>query len=138
MSRPGLLVAVSAAQLIAGTAGHLLALKRRLAYDIAPISWRGQPRHVGRDSWLMGTALSAPVVMLAAQAAATARLATSGGGPAAARTLGVLGATMVGGYLLEREVRTVLTPSHWDPAETPVVVAGAGLALAMARLGLSG
>jgi hypothetical protein len=113
----------------------LLALRRGLAFDIAVIGWKGRPDRVARDSWL-GTGLSAPITMLAAQTAATAYLAATGC-HSSARALGVLGAAMVGGYLVEQDFRTALTPAKWDCALTPVAAAGFMLALAMARLGFS-
>lgn len=72
---------------MAGVAGQLVALREGRSFDIALVGWRGQPERVARDSWLLGTGLSAPVVMLAVQAAATVRL---GAGPSltATRTLG--------------------------------------------------
>jgi hypothetical protein len=85
----------------------------------------------------MGTALSAPAVMLGAQAGAIAAL-LRGPSPAARRLLGGLGAAMVAGYLAERLVRHRLAPSGWDTAESPVIVAGISLAAAMALLGLRG
>ena len=100
-TRP-VLVAVSTAQLAAGMAGQFVALRDRRSFDIALIGWRGRPERVARDSWLLGTGLSAPVVMLATQAVTTSRLA-AGPSRRAARTLGVLGAAMAGGYLGERE-----------------------------------
>jgi hypothetical protein len=66
--------------------------------------------------------------MLLAQLGSTIRVATSGD-RRAVRTLAVLGALMVPGYLAERFDRQHLR--HWDPVETPVVLAGAGLAAAM-------
>jgi hypothetical protein len=42
---------------------------------------------------------------------------------------------MVPGYLMERYGREHLRPGGWDPVETPVVVAGLGLAGAMGVLG---
>ena len=59
-----------------------------------------------------------------------------GAEPAAERVLGVLGAAMVAGYLAERLARRRLLPSGWDAAETPVVIAGMGLAAVMALLSL--
>jgi pimeloyl-ACP methyl ester carboxylesterase len=53
----------------------------------------------------------------------------------AARALGGLGALQVAGYLGERLVRRRLRPSGWDAVETPLVIAGIGLAGAMAALG---
>lgn len=127
------LTAVSAVQLAVGLSGTALAIRRRRAFDIP--FWRGQESAVGRDSLLMGTALSAPAVMLGAQACATAALAR-GPNLAAERVLGGLGAAMVAGYLAERLVRRRLLPSGWDAAETPVVTTGMSLAAVMARLGL--
>ena len=129
------LVAVSAAQLAAGVAGQLVAMRDERSFDIALVEWRGQPERIARDSWLLGTGLSAPVVILTIQAVATARLAA---GPCqwATRTLGVLGGAMAGGYLIEREFREALSPSGWDPVVTPIALAGFVLALAMAALAL--
>src|SRR6478735_5410706 len=94
-----LLVMVSAAQLAAGLAGQVLGLRRRLPYDTPLMS--GRPEHVARDSWLSGTALSAPVVMLTAQAWAVRSL-HSRPDDGARRALGALGVLMTGGYLVER------------------------------------
>lgn len=127
------LALVSAAQLASGLGGMALAIRRHHAFDIP--FWRGQPSTVGRDCVLMGTALSAPAVMLAAQAWAIAVLLRRPDA-AAERTLGGLGAAMIAGYLAERLVRQRLTPAGWDTAETPVVVAGISLATAMALTGL--
>ena len=82
-----------------------------------------------------GTALSAPITMLLTQAVATVRLA-KGPSPVAARTLGVLGATMTCGYLVEREFRSAFTPAGLDPVVTPLAAAGFALSIAMARSGL--
>ena len=128
-----MLALVSAAQLASGLSGMALAIRRHHAFDIP--FWRGKPSAVGRDCVLMGTALSAPVVMLAAQAWATAALLRRPDA-AAERTLGGLGAAMTAGYLAERLVRQRLTHAGWDTAETPVVVAGISLATAMALIGL--
>jgi hypothetical protein len=70
--------------------------------------------------------------MLIAQLGSTVRLVTRGD-RRAVRDLTLLGAIMTGGYLVERFDRAHLR--HWDPVETPVVVAGLGLAAAMAVLG---
>ena len=59
-------------------------------------------------------------------------------GRRSAQGLGLLGAVMVAGSLGERLVRQRLVPSGWDPLETPLVLAGIGLAGAMAVLGLRG
>jgi hypothetical protein len=123
---------VGSAQLAAGLVGQVLALRRRHAYDTPLMS--GRPDHVGRDSWLSGTALSAPVVMLAAQLEALRRL-HAGPADGARRALGGLGVTMVAGYLAERLCRRRLTPGGVDPVETPVVVVGLLGAAAMGVLG---
>jgi hypothetical protein len=127
-----LLVVLSALQLAAGLAGLAVAVRRGRPYDLPFVS--GRPEHVRRDALWMGTAYSAPLPMLLAQAWATANL---GRGPddGARRMLGMLGALMVPGYLLERSGREHLSPSGADPVETPVVLAGTGLAAAMAVLG---
>jgi hypothetical protein len=129
-----LLAVVSAVQLGAGVAGMALAIRRRHAFDIP--CWHGRESAVGRDSLLMGTALSAPAVMLVTQAGATAALVRRPDAAAPARVLGGLGAAMVGGYLAERLVRRRLRPSGWDAGESPIVIAGASLAAVMAGLGL--
>lgn len=82
----------------------------------------------------MGTALSAPVVMLAPQAWAAARL-RSRPDERARQVLRVLGSTMVPGYLMERLCRHRLTPAGADRLETPIIVAALGGAVAMALLG---
>jgi hypothetical protein len=127
-----LLVRISAAQLVAGFAGLAVGIARRRNYDLGFL--RGRPEHVLRDSLLMGTAYSAPAPMLAAQFWATQQLAR-GPDDGARRILGLLGALMVPGYLMERHGRAHLHPRGFDPVETPVVVAGVGLAAAMAVLG---
>jgi hypothetical protein len=72
--------------------------------------------------------------MLLSQAWATANL-LRGPDDGARRMLGMLGALMVPGYLLERSGRRHLLPRGADPVETPVFVAGTALAAAMAVLG---
>ena len=129
-----LLAAVSAVQLGAGRGGMALAIRRRRAFDIP--GRRGQQSAVGRDSLLMGTALSAPAAMLVTQAAATMALLRRPDAAAPARVLGGLGTAMVAGYLLERLGRRRLRRSGWDAAESPIVIAGLSLAVAMALLGL--
>ena len=129
-----LLAAGSAVQLGAGLGGMALAIRRRRAFDIP--GRRGQQSAVGRDSLLMGTALSAPAAMLVTQAAATVALLRRPDAAAPARVLGGLGTAMVAGYLLERLGRRRLRRSGWDAAESPIVIAGLSLAAAMALLGL--
>ena len=131
MTHRRVLAVVSAAQLGAGLAGLVVALVRRRAYDLPLL--HGSPEHVARDSVLMGTAYSAPVPMLVAQVGSTVRLVRVGD-RRAVRDLTTLGALMVPGYLAERYGRAVLR--RWDPVETPVVLAGTGLAAAMVVLGV--
>jgi hypothetical protein len=123
---------VSAAQLATGVAGMALAVKRRHNYD-TPVK-RGTPERVGRDSVFNGTALSAPVTMLIAQAVA-ARAALRGEPTAADTVLGGLGATMVSGYLAESLCRRRLHPSQFDTIETPLIVTALSLSIAMVVLG---
>ncbi len=133
MTRDQWLATASAAQLAVGLVGTAVALRERHAYDIP--MFHGRPEYVARDALVMGTALSAPGIMLATQGLATARL-LRGGSPTARLVLGGLGATMVAGYFAERLVRRRLHRSHWDALETPLVVAGIALAFTMAVLGL--
>jgi hypothetical protein len=132
MARRSVLAAVSAAQLAAGLAGLAVALRRRRNYDVGFLC--GSPEHIARDAFWAGTAYSAPATMLATQLWATARL-RAGPDDGARQVLRMLGAAMVPGYLMERYGRQHLRPGGWDPVETPVVVAGLGLAAAMAVLG---
>ncbi len=111
-----------------------LALKRRYAYHVPLL--HGRADKVARDSLLMGTALSAPVVMLATQVVATARLVRRQSTPERL-VLGALGATMVVGYFAESLVRKRLRRSSWDRVESPLVIAGISLAAEMAVLGLT-
>jgi hypothetical protein len=87
-------VAVSVAQLATNVTGLVVALRRRHPYDVF---WmHGQADTVARDAILRGTALSAPVSNLLAQAAMTvlvARRPSHG----AARALAGLGALQVPG-----------------------------------------
>jgi hypothetical protein len=132
MTTRSTLVAVSRAQLVAQLAGLAVALRRRRNYDVGFM--RGSPEHVGRDSWWFGTAYSAPAYMIGAQAWAVTRL-RRGPDDGARRLLGMLGVVMVPGYLMERHDREHLRRGGLDPVETPVVLAGLGLAAAMGVLG---
>jgi hypothetical protein len=129
------LVAISAAQLAAGVAGQVIAVRDRRPFDTPLLRKRGRPEDVLRDSVFNGTALSAPITMLLTQAFATARLA-KGPSPVAARTLGILGATMTCGFLMEREFPKAFSPAGLDPVVTPVAAAGFTLAVVMAGTGL--
>jgi hypothetical protein len=111
-----------------------VALKRRHAYDVPLL--RGRPDTIARDALFMGTALSAPVVMLAAQGVAAARLLRRPSGPERL-VLGGLGAVMVAGYFAESLVRQRLHPSTWDRIKSPLVAAGIGLAATMAVVGFA-
>jgi hypothetical protein len=84
-----------AAQFVGGTVGQLLAFGVDWSSTIAVIGWKGRSDRVAMDSWLLGTGLSAPVTMLAAQAAVTVHFAATGS-QNSARALGVLGAAMTG------------------------------------------
>jgi pimeloyl-ACP methyl ester carboxylesterase len=132
-ARSRLLAVVSVAQLATGVVGMVVALRRRHPYDLF---WmHGRADAIARDTIVKGTALSAPVSNLLAQAALTALVAARRPSRGAARALGGLGALQVAGYLSERLVRRRLRPSGWDAVETPLVLAGIGLAGAMAALG---
>ncbi|TFV67754.1 UNVERIFIED_ORG: hypothetical protein E4P37_01285 [Bacillus sp. AZ43] len=131
MPHTSALVRAARIQLAAGLAGQVVALRRRLHYDVPVMT--GSPDHVGRDSWWFGTAISAPSYMLAAQAWAIARL-RRGPDERARQALRLLGTGMVAGYLSERLCRRRMTPAGVDPVETPIVLAGFGGAVAMALL----
>ena len=60
---------VSLLQLVFQLIGARKAIREQIPYDV-PIG-RGKPEDVERDMWNMGSALSAPWPMLAAQAACT-------------------------------------------------------------------
>ncbi|HSP36256.1 MAG TPA: hypothetical protein VLR26_00705 [Frankiaceae bacterium] len=124
------LATIASAQLAAGVAGHVVAVRRRLPYDLAfpPIS--GRPENVARDSLVLGTALSAPVAMLGLQAVATSRL-FRGADRRATRAVAGLGSMMISGYLGERVVRRRLG-GDWDPVESTIAASGLVLAAAMA------
>src|SRR3954452_24689810 len=135
MPRRVALVAISTAQLAAGIAGQLVALDDRRSFDFALIGWHGRPDRVARDSWLLGTGLSAPVVMLGVQAVATGRLAAR---PSRSATsiLEVLGGAMTCGYLVEGQFPRLLSPGGWDRRATPVVAVGFALPATTGLMGL--
>ena len=132
MATRSTLVAIASAQLAAQLAGLTIALRRKRYYDIGFM--KGSPENIRRDAVLNGTAYSAPVYMLAAQAWATASL-RRGPHDGARRMLGMLGVVMVPAYLMERYDREHLRPGGLDPVETPLALAGVGLAAAMGVLG---
>jgi hypothetical protein len=125
------LVAVSAVQLAVGLVGQVVALRRRRPYDVPFM--HGSPDHIARDSLWFGASYSAPVYMTGSQAYAVVRLA-AGPDERARKMLRLLGTSMIGGYLVERFNRKLLTPSGFDPLETPIVVAGLAGSVAMAVL----
>jgi hypothetical protein len=127
------LAAVSTVQLLSGLAGLRTAIQRRLPSNPLFVNIQFPTSHIARDSFFLGTARSAPDVMLLTQAAATASLVMSPG-PRARRTLGVLGAIMIFGYLVERE--SPLWPGRGGRLDTPLYAVGLAGAIAMARLGL--
>ena len=132
MDRARTLAVVSAAQLGAGVAGMVVALRRVHPYDVF---WmHGQPDGIARDTLFKGTALSAPVSTLVTQAALTAVMARR---PSrrAAQGLRIVGLTMVAGYLGERLVRQRLRPAGWDTLESPLIIAALGFSVGMAALG---
>jgi hypothetical protein len=125
------LVAVSAVQLAAQLVGQAVALRRRRPFDVP---WmKGSPDHIARDSLWFGASYSAPVYMTGSQAYAIVRLAR-GPDERARKMLRLLGTSMIGGYLVERFNRKLLTPSDFDPVETPIVVVGLAGSVAMAVL----
>lgn len=133
MDRRHLLATVSAAQLAAGLVGVGLAVHRRLPSDPMGVHLNLPAEHLARDQVVMGTARSAPGLMLLTQAVATVTLARR---PSfrATRTLGVLGAIMTFGYLVERG--SPLSPGHVELIGTPVFAGGLVGASVMAWLGL--
>jgi hypothetical protein len=129
------LVVISTAQLTVGLAGLLVAIRQGRSFEI--FRWRGDPEHVVRESWSVGTGLSAPVVMLVIQAAATAELLIR---PSRRATgaLGALGAMMTVGCLIENRIRNAIRTPGADPIVAVVGGAGFALAMAMAVLGVRG
>jgi hypothetical protein len=133
MGRRHVLAGVSLAQLAAGLVGLRVAVRRRLPSNPVGVRLNLSADHLARDQIVLGTARSAPGVMLAAQAFATAAV-LRGPSRRARRTLGVLGCMMTGGYLIERQ--PPLSPGRFDPVETPVYGVGLLGAVLMAWLGL--
>ena len=98
-----------------------VAVKRHHAYDF--LFLHGHRDQVARDAAFMGTAFSAPLVMLVAQAVATARLLRRAS-TTAEWVLGALGTAMVPGYLGEALVRKRLRRSSYEPLESPLAMIG--------------
>jgi len=124
------LVSLSSAQLAVQAAGLVVAVRRRRNYDVGFM--HGSPAHVVRDALWAGTAYSAPVYLLAAQAWATSRLRRQPD-DGARRLLGMLGVLYGPGYLCERYVRAHLR--RFDAVESPIALASIWLAAAMGVLG---
>ena len=133
MRRRHVLAGVSLAQLAAGLVGLPIAIRKRLPSNPVGVHLNLSADHLARDQVVLGTARSAPGVMLAIQAVATAAL-LRGPSRRARRTLGVLGCIMTFGYLVERQ--PPLLPGRFDPVETPVYGVGLLGAVLMAWLGL--
>ena len=131
MDRRRTLVALSAVQLLTDLVGLAIATRRRQPGDLIGLHITLPRDHILRDSVVLGSAQSAPLVMVVAQAWATVTLA-SGRNLLALRTLRVLGAAMVAGCLVERG--SPLWPGHLDALSTPVFAASLGGAVAMAVL----
>ena len=133
MRRRHVLAGVSLAQLAAGLVGLPIAIRKRLPSNPVGVHLNLSADHLARDQVVLGTARSAPGVMLAIQAVATAAL-LRGPSRRARRTLGVLGCIMTFGYLVEHQ--PPLLPGRFDPVETPVYGVGLLGAVLMAWLGL--
>ena len=131
MASRSTLVAVASAQLAAQVAGHVLALRRRRAFDVPFLT--GSPDHLVRDWLWFGTAYSAPPYLVGPQVWAIARL-LRGPDDRARWVLRCLGTGLTFGYLSERLARARVRPSGFDPVETPVVGTGWGCAAALAVL----
>ena len=127
---------VSAAQLACALVGMAVAVRRRRFFDVPLVNMRGSPERVLQDSFLNGTALSAPVSMLILQGVATAKVARR---PSTgwSRVLGVLGALNVPGFLSERHGQRLLSRNGWDRLETPLLVVSIVLSAGMAVLAWS-
>jgi anti-sigma factor RsiW len=132
MRRDRFLAVVSAAQITTGVTGLVLALRRHYAYHF--LFLRGRPDRVACDAIGMGTALSAPVPMLVAQATGIVVLRRSRS-RWAVLMLTALGAAMVPGYMGEALVRERLRNWRHHPIESALVASASGLAATMAIVG---
>lgn len=126
------LAVLSTIQLTLGVTGLLRAMKHRSVCDIGIL--RGSPATLERDQWFIGTNLSAPGLMLALQAACATILFLRPSSRAA-KTLGILGAIMTGGYPAERTVRASWKGTNDGTA--PLTASATLLAAIMAALGLT-
>ena len=84
-----------------------------------------------RNSILLGTGESAPLVMVAAQAGP--RAASCEAGRDRPQALGALGAAMVGGYLIERGSPLAMPPGTMGDGGLAVGLAGSAAMAALAR-----
>ncbi len=133
MERSRWLAVTSAVQLASDVAGFVVADRRRLPADPVGVHLHIPRTHMVRNSVLLGTAESAPLVMVAAQAWATYRL-MRGPDETARKILQALGAAMVGGCLIERG--SPLWPGHrerWATTVFAVSLAGAAAMAVLAR-----
>jgi hypothetical protein len=127
--------AIGLVQLVFGLIGLKKGYTEGISPDVPGFAMRS-PDEVRRQHWLMGTAISAPTVMLVVQAVAVlARLTRRRPPVAAARTLSVLGSIQAVGYPIERIWRESLVEP--DAKVTPLTAGGFALALKMAVLGWS-
>jgi len=133
MRRRYVLAGVSLTQLAAGLAGMTIAIRKGLPSDPVGVHLNLSADHLARNQIVFGTARSAPGVMLALQAIATATL-LRGPGRRARRTLGVLGCIMTFGYLVERQPPVL--PGRFDPVQAPIYGVGLLGAVLMAWLSL--
>jgi hypothetical protein len=129
--RRNALALVATAQLALGLVGLRYAVRTGSTYDYGFL--RGSLDTARRDRWLIGTDVSAPGVMLVAQAVSIVLLFTGRRRPAA-RILGVLGVVMLLGYPAEVSVRRAWR--HPDRVVAPLSAAAEALAITMAGLGL--
>ena len=131
MERYRWLAVTSAVQLASGLAGFVIAVNRQLPADPVGVHLHIPRTHLVRNSLVLGTGESAPLLMVAAQGWATCRL-MRGPDETARRALRVLGVAMVGGYLIERG--SPLWPGHRERWATTAFAVGLAASGAMAVL----
>jgi hypothetical protein len=127
------LASVSLVQLIVQLAGARKALRDQIPYDL-PLM-QGKAENIARDLWTIGSRLSAPGPLLAAQAAGTVLLLVRPR-PWLREAIGYLGAVYIPGILSERVTRESFR--HPNREITPLTASALGLSIAMALLGLAG